>query len=446
MRIIDALHAFLENEVNLSQARLDTLDDRVAAIVTELKKDSVIGPMYKEHIPQGSWAHRTIIRPVGLFDEFDADFLLLLEENPDWSRNPKLYLRELRAAFKRSSRYKDMVRKKNRCVRIGYANDCHVDVVAHLVLADGRQVIVNYAENAFEDTNPQGFTDWMTERDELANGNLRRVIRLLKYVRDCKNTFSCPSVILTTLLGEHIQPADADTRYRDVPTALVSMLEDLDSWLSMHPVMPAIVDPSCPGTSFNHRWDDQQYTTFREKIGLYAEWARDAYEETDDARAIRLWQKLLGPEFTLPSTSPLRKSATPAVSNVAEPAAPGEEFIEDMGFDLEGGYTARIDATVGKKAGFRSGPLRSMRVVGRGRDLSFRVSTDVPGPYDVYWKVRNRGDEAAAARDLRGKLLKDAGSRSHAESTQYAGNHYVEVYIVKNGQVLASDRHRVTIV
>jgi hypothetical protein len=204
MSIIDAFDAFLENEVNLNQSRLDSLDDRVSAIVTELKKDDVIGPMYQEHIPQGSWAHRTIIRPVGEFDEFDADFLLLLEENPDWSRNPKLYLRELRAAFKRSSRYKDEVRKKNRCVRVGYANDCHVDVVVHLVLADGRQVIVNYAENAFEDTNPQGFTHWMKERDELANGHLRHVIRLLKHLRDFKNTFSCPSVILTTLLGEHI--------------------------------------------------------------------------------------------------------------------------------------------------------------------------------------------------------------------------------------------------
>lgn len=75
---------------------------------------------------------------------------------------------------------------------IGYANDCHIDVVPHLILADGQQVVINYADNAFEDTNPQGFTDWMKEKDDLAGGNLRRVIRLMKYLRDFKNTFSCP--------------------------------------------------------------------------------------------------------------------------------------------------------------------------------------------------------------------------------------------------------------
>jgi hypothetical protein len=69
----------------------------------------------------------------------------------------------------RSSVYKEMVRKKNRCVRIGYANDCHIDVVPHLVLATGRQVIVNSEEDKFEDTNPQGFTAWMKEKDDLTN-------------------------------------------------------------------------------------------------------------------------------------------------------------------------------------------------------------------------------------------------------------------------------------
>lgn len=67
-----------------------------------------------------------------------------------------MYLPQTRAAFRRSSVYKDRVRKKNRCVRIGYANDCHVDVVPYLVLADGRQVIVNYEANEFEDTNRRG--------------------------------------------------------------------------------------------------------------------------------------------------------------------------------------------------------------------------------------------------------------------------------------------------
>lgn len=84
-------------------------------------------------------------------------------------------------------------------MRIDYADDCHVDVVPHLVLDDGRQVIVNSKENAFDETNPEGYTAWMKEKDALAGGHLRKVIRLVKYLRDSKDTFRIPSVILTAL-------------------------------------------------------------------------------------------------------------------------------------------------------------------------------------------------------------------------------------------------------
>jgi Second Messenger Oligonucleotide or Dinucleotide Synthetase domain len=42
-------------------------------------------PRHKEHLRQGSWAHETIINPVSDYDEFDADILLHLENNPDWN-------------------------------------------------------------------------------------------------------------------------------------------------------------------------------------------------------------------------------------------------------------------------------------------------------------------------------------------------------------------------
>ena len=54
----------------------------------------------------------------------------------------------------------------------------------------------------------------MKEKDGLTGGNLRKVIRLLKYLRDYKTTFSVPSVILTTLVGERVLVGTprADTR------------------------------------------------------------------------------------------------------------------------------------------------------------------------------------------------------------------------------------------
>ncbi len=151
--------AFFESTVNLKPWKLTQLDSEVHAIVNAPQKDSIIGPMYKEHIRQGSWAHETIINSVGPTTNSTQTFLLYLEENDDWSEDPGAYLRELRAAFKRHTPYAPKVKKKNRCVRIDYANECHADVVPHLSLTNDREVIVNYADATFEATNPAGFTE-----------------------------------------------------------------------------------------------------------------------------------------------------------------------------------------------------------------------------------------------------------------------------------------------
>jgi len=418
------------------------------AIIACLEKDDVISPLMQGHVPQGSWAHRTIIRPVE-DHEFDADFLLTMAEIQAWSDSPKIYLQQVRAAFKRSTTYADMVRRKNRCVRIGYSGDCHVDVVPHLVLADGRQVIVNYAENKFEDTNPEGFTTWMKEKDQLANGNLRKVIRLMKYIRDFKQTFSVPSVILTTLLGERVQTFDEASRYADVPTTLLNLMNDLDAWLNLYPDMPPLEDPSCPGTSFNHRWTQDQYENFAKWITFYADRITQAYTEPDKATSLTAWQKIFGPEFTQPVTKAAeltalgRAAAKPLVDR-----APLEEFIEEKGYAFAGGHKLRVECTVSRRPGFRDGTrLRAMPWVDRGRSLQFRVTyCDVPRPYQMWWKVRNTGTEAASVPGgLRGQLLPDNGSASRTETTRYRGRHYVEAYVVKDGRVVASDHHDVVI-
>src|SRR5205807_9151142 len=131
------------------------------------------------------------------------------------------------------STYGSMSSKKDRCVRVRYANDCHIDVVPFVILGSGREVIINRATNQFEDTNPVGFTEWLQEKDDLTGGNLRQVIRILKYLRDHRGAFRVKSVLLTTLVGgvaDAWRTYDADY-YKDVPTTLVHLVEDLDVWL-----------------------------------------------------------------------------------------------------------------------------------------------------------------------------------------------------------------------
>jgi len=449
MKLTTYFDAFLRDTVNLNQTRLDQLSDRVEAIVGALQADSVLGGRIEDHLRQGSWAHRTIIKPLPN-KEFDADILLHLTEVSIWSADPQEYIKQLRAAFARSSTYSSMIGEtKTRCVRIVYANDCHVDVVPYLLLRDGREVIVNSRTNQFEDTNPQGFTEWMKERDDLAHGNLRKVIRLMKYLRDYKGTFAVPSVILTTLLGERIQDWDVESRYADVPTTLLNLLGDLDSWLAWHLTMPTITDPSSPGTDFNHRWSQPQFETFKNEISDYHGWITEAYDQPDRDKSVAAWQRVFGEDFRQPTSSAavessLAKASEPSVLSRL-PRAPREQYVEEMGYPYAGQFVAEITATVTPGSGARR-TLRSIGVVDKGRQLAFRATTDTPLPFDIYWKVRNTGAEAERAGDLRGEIVPgNTSTLSHNESTKYSGPHFIECYIVKNRRVVAIGRHNVFI-
>lgn len=312
MKLTEYFNTLLTDTVNLSKFKIEMLNERVEKIYKALKADPVLGPYVRGKIPQGSWAHRTIIKPQP-GKEFDADFLLWLDEHSEWSADPDRYIGEVYAALGRNSVYADMPRTpKCRCVRLTYANLCHVDIVPYLILADGRQVIVNGDANDWEDTNPTGFTQWMRDKDEITGGDLRRVIRLLKFLRDHKGTFlGTPSIILTTLLGNMVDENKKiwdSGYYADVPTTLRNVTQDLDAWLQQNPTQPSIEDPSKCGTTFDHRWDYTTYDNFRDKMHTYAAAIDDAYEETDKARSIELWQDIFGDGFKAP---PPKQSSGP---------------------------------------------------------------------------------------------------------------------------------------
>lgn len=322
MKLTDYFNVLLNDTVNLGPAKLDLLENRVDAVYKALKADEQIGSLITGKTPQGSWAHRTIINPVGN-KELDADFMLDMSENPDWADSPKKYIEEVYAALHRHSTYSNMPHsRKCRCVRLIYANSMHLDIVPHLNLTDGCEVIVNRDNDDWEPTNPQGFTDWMKTKDKLAKGNLRKVIRLMKYLRDHKNSFTgTRSILLTTLLGEQVTDLRAlldPGYYSDLPTTLLHVVKDLDDWLQARPTKPSISDPSGSGATFDHRWEQSTYGYFRDRIHAHADEIEDAYNEEDKERSIELWQGIFGDGFKAPaisSSSAKFPAATPAATS-----------------------------------------------------------------------------------------------------------------------------------
>ncbi len=447
MKLVDCFKSFLTDTVNLKPSKLEDLDERVPTL-TEVVKGGVRNTTVLDSIPQGSWAHETIIQPgVGL--EFDADFLLQLDEVALWA--PSKYNQVVWDVLHNHGTYGTKTTRKNRCIRVTYANDCHVDIVPYVVQPDGREVIINRTTDEFEDTNPIGFTEWLQEKDGITGGDLRKVIRLMKYLRDHRGAFAIKSILLTTLLGERVEQRrkDLDNKYyTDIPTTLLHVVQDLDDWLQARPTRAhvSISDPSCPNTTFDHRWTDYEYTAFRDDVHSLVAKIDNAYRTVGVTDSLTAWQDIFGTAFKVPTTT--ASASLPVLKNVAtnryiarDPRAPGEQYIDDI-FPVDLHHWVHVDAEVSEPTLHnrrqRRAALRSRgHHVPPGRQLTFRiVATDVSKPYEIRWKVRNRGFEANRRACERGSIF--VGGDQHVEPTAFKGPHYVECYIIKDSVCVAA--------
>ena len=102
MKHLAEFNTFLEGQVNLNKTRIETLSDRVEAIENFLRRGGW-SPIIKRFSSQGSWAHKTIIKPPGE-NGFDADLLMFVDPVPGWTANN--YILGLRGLFFESKTYK----------------------------------------------------------------------------------------------------------------------------------------------------------------------------------------------------------------------------------------------------------------------------------------------------------------------------------------------------
>ena len=155
----------------------------------------------------------------------------------------------------------------------------------------------------------QGYRDWFNAKNRLTEGNLKRVTRLMKYMRDHKRNFTAPSVLLTTLIGNTV---DSLGVFGTVPDTLLSVMGGIDSFLYPNRQMPRIVNPILPEEDFTRKWDQRKYANFRTLFHTYTLKVADAFGEQDHNKSVRKWREVFGDEFgRLRSTSVTSRSVSP---------------------------------------------------------------------------------------------------------------------------------------
>lgn len=439
-------NAFLRDHVNLNQTRVNTLQSRVSSLDKFLGDDSTLGDLVTDDvIPQGSFAHKTIIRPY-TGNDFDADVLLPMEEDPDWE--PKKYTIELQKALEASKRYEGKTTLGKRCVTIDYADDFHIDVVPFVTRPDGSTYITHRIDNEWIRQDPVALTEWIEESSRVTNGHLIRVIRLVKYLRD-RSSLNVASVVLTAMLTERVHSFAGIDEYQNVATTLVSLVEDLNDYIGSRSSAPWVDDRI--GQNLADRLSPTGFLNLKSQIKTWARKMRTALDAPAE-ESVEKWRDLFGERFGASTTSAMALAASAGpVETYEKREAPGEQDLErDHHIPVRLDPDARF-RLVGRMSATRrgTGRHRPMRATGNhvpiGRSLSFTIEgCTVAPPYDVYWKVRNAGVEAVRRKNLRGEIVR--GGEKITEHSSWPGNHWVQAWVVKNGVAVATDIQDVTIV
>ncbi|HPL15907.1 MAG TPA: nucleotidyltransferase [Spirochaetota bacterium] len=440
MKLIQSFNDFLNNEVNLNQTRLDRAKNGISVVSNFLRENELFKQYYISVSPQGSYRQKTIIKPVTDEDEFDVDILFQLKSVDGWE--PKDYLNNLHAEFKKSDRYKDIVDKrgKTRCVTLDYADDFHIDIVP-CVQRGGLSYIMNKKDNTYELTDADGYANWFSDKNSITGENqLIKVVRLFKYIRDYQRSFTVKSVVLTTLIGNQITAIDSGSdMFQDVPTSLNTLFNRFDNYLQSNITMPAVYNPCLPSENFNRHWDQDKYSVFRKNIHSIREKINLAFDEDDRKKSAEKWAEIFGDKFP----QPVQKTDSNALSYHSpynDWPAVSEDFIERYGIRYDLQYQLKINSHVHQN-GFRGFNLRGTKnPLCKEIKLEFFVEKNTtPPPYNIKWKVKNRGEQAQRLNALRGEITDDNGTMSKVEHTRYRGVHYVECYVIKGKTCVARD-------
>lgn len=267
-------------KLQLSETAYERAEERYKAIATLLGKASSTLAKYRPDIyPQGSLRIGTTVKLRGR-NEFDLDFVCELQADPRIFPNPTVLLDIIEGILRASEIYRDKVERKNRCIRVIYADEFYMDVLPACpnpstgLYGEHCVIVPDCAAQDWKHSNPKGYALWFENRakeavfsfrkaieplpeqqsyEDLAT--LNRVVQLLKRHRDVvfeKNPKQAPiSIVLTTLAAQtYLGEASVSDAMGQLLDGITSLIPNLAVGRLQVP------NPTNSGEDLSERWDD----------------------------------------------------------------------------------------------------------------------------------------------------------------------------------------------
>lgn len=401
---------------------------------------------------QGSMAMNTVIQNDA--QDYDIDVAIVFDKsNIGDGMGPLQARRLVKAALDyKMGQFTEDAEIKTNCVRIKYASGYHVDfaVYRRFKVEGSNDYIYEHAGNEWSKRDPKAITAWFQDEVKSKGTSLRKVVRLSKMFCKSRNFWvNMPGGLIQSVLCVEkydIEHSRIDEVFYNTLTAIKDRL-DGDT---------AVYNPTDSSMSLltaqNHydkvnNWKNRLTDKLKSLDVLFE-------SDCTYSKACRAWNDFFQHDYWNGLVESVNKGFALAESNRADSViryADNEQYIEELVSAINDIYSVNVDIKV-EANGFRQQPLLEFlrnytwfrNRIPHGMKIDFYASTNAPKPYDIWWKVRNVGEYAEKNNKVRGEILKGCGSHKR-EDSQFGGPHFVECYVIKNGECVAVKRVSVNI-
>lgn len=395
------------------------------------------GTKYKlaEHVVQGSVAMSTVTQNEK--NEYDIDVAIVFDSDnlPDGDTRATKNM-VLNALEKKTYLFKQAPEFKTNCIRVVYSEGYHIDfAVYRRTKTINDDYFYEHAGSQWRKRDPKVITNWFAEQDDDKDNNLRKITRLIKMFSTSRKHWNMPGgLILSVLCNE--QYSNNERLDEMFYKTIVKIRNRLQNYTAVY--NPTDITQSL----LLIKEDDSRMRNLLTRLNDYIS-KLDVLFESDCSRdeALSVWSDFFNHDFWKEQLT----EGTSARVLTEVYSAPDEAYIQND-FQVLNDKFVRIDCEVTDNL-HRTKSLRAMlannETIDVGSSLRYFIrAAKVSTPYDVWWKVKNRGEEAKRKNCLRGEIApdKDGAKGVRKETASFIGHHYVECYLIKNGICVATSR------
>ena len=326
---------------------------------------------------------------------------------------------------------------KTNCVRVKYSEGYHVDFALYKRYKENEgdnEYIYEHAGPEWSIRDLRALDLWFKEQIKCKGDNLRKITRLSKmFCKSRKFWNNMPSGLIQTVLCDE----NLDTSYERLDEVFYFSMKAIVDRLDINLEVEAPVDD---GRALVTR--DIDYTRMKN-------WKNRLRNKLDDLdilfetdctkkKALKAWGDFFNHSYW---DELVEESLNKSFSKIKYDDT--EEFIDDL-YPVYEKYDVAIECKVSGNGFSEMSIIKYLEKYApsfkKFIPFNFQVKCKIQDTnclsYDkVLWKVRNIGEIAERKNCIRGQI-KDRG-REIIESTSFAGPHYIECYLIKDGICVA---------